>query len=186
MRNVRMTQLLHRLSLAAVLAVAAPLPAPAQTAGGSTVGGSTIGGSSGLPVPRFVSLRAEQVNMRTGPGDTHPVAWVYARRDLPVEITAEHKNWRRIRDREGAEGWVHQSLLSGRRTAMVAEARQPMRADPSEQAAVVALVDPGVVVRLVKCPKATAYCRVHTGESGYEGWLRRVALWGLYPNEDID
>lgn len=176
-----MTQFLRRLSLAAALAVAAPLPALAQTAGGNAAGAG-----SGLPVPRFVSLRSEQVNMRTGPGDTYPVSWVYGRRDLPVEITAEHKNWRRIRDREGSEGWVHQSLLSGRRTAIVFDARQPLRADPSEQAAVVALVDPGVVVRLTKCPKATAYCRVHTGESGYEGWLRRTGLWGLYPNEEIE
>src|SRR5262245_3374626 len=75
---------------------------------------------SGLPIPRFVSLKTDKVNVRGGPTKDHDVTWVYNRAGLPVEITAEFENWRRIRDWEGAEGWVYHSLLSGRRTATVA------------------------------------------------------------------
>src|SRR5438876_886029 len=72
-----------------------------------------------LPVPRFVSLRSEQVNVRTGPGERYPIEWVFTRRDLPVEIVAEFENWRKIRDSEGSEGWVHQRMLAGRRSVLV-------------------------------------------------------------------
>jgi SH3-like domain-containing protein len=139
---------------------------------------------SGLPIPRFVSLRSEQVRMRTGPADTHPVAWVYTKRDLPVEITAEYKHWRRIRDWQGSEGWVHQSLLSGRRTIMVVGERRLLRSEPRDQAAAVAYLDVGVVAKVVKCPHGNVYCRVETG--GYNGWLKREELWGIYSGEYID
>jgi SH3-like domain-containing protein len=76
-------------------------------------------GPSGLPVPRFVSLKAERVNVRSGPTKDNDVNWVYTRAGLPVEIIAEYDNWRRIRDWEGGEGWVLHSLLSGRRTALI-------------------------------------------------------------------
>src|SRR3979490_3137391 len=75
--------------------------------------------SSGLPVPRYVSLKSDHVNVRAGPTKDNDVAWVYTRSGLPVEITAEFENWRRVRDSEGAEGWVYHSMLSGRRTAVV-------------------------------------------------------------------
>src|ERR1700754_2649548 len=75
--------------------------------------------SSGLPIPRYVSLKSDHVNVRAGPTKDNDVAWVYTRSGLPVEITAEFENWRRVRDSEGAEGWVYHSLLSGRRTAVV-------------------------------------------------------------------
>ena len=74
---------------------------------------------SGLPVPRFVSLKSDRVNVRAGPNKDQEVRWVYTRAGMPVEITAEFENWRRIRDWEGAEGWVYHSLLSGKRTAVV-------------------------------------------------------------------
>ena len=75
--------------------------------------------TSGLPVPRFVSLKSDHVNVRVGPTKDNDVSWIYTRSSLPVEITAEFENWRRIRDSEGSEGWVYHSLLSGRRTAVV-------------------------------------------------------------------
>src|ERR1700710_2896028 len=75
--------------------------------------------SSGLPVPRYVSLKSDHVNVRAGPTKDNDVAWIYTRSGLPVEITAEFENWRRVRDSEGAEGWVYHSLLSGRRTAVI-------------------------------------------------------------------
>src|ERR1700691_4642933 len=75
--------------------------------------------SSGLPVPRYVSLKSDHVNVRAGPTKDNDVAWAYTRSGLPVEITQEFENWRRVRDSEGAEGWVYHSLLSGRRTAVI-------------------------------------------------------------------
>src|SRR5437016_14458578 len=77
------------------------------------------GAATGLPVPRFVSLKSDRVNVRGGPTKDHEVTWVYTKAALPVEVTAEFENWRRIRDWEGAEGWVYHSLLAGRRTAIV-------------------------------------------------------------------
>ena len=86
---------------------------------GPAFGASDPNEGSGLPVPRFVSLKSDHVNVRGGPNKDHDVAWVYTRPGLPVEITAEYENWRRIRDSDGAEGWVYHSLLSGKRTAVV-------------------------------------------------------------------
>src|SRR6187401_2096362 len=96
---------------ALVLFAAAVLPCHAA--------GDAAGSASGLPVPRYVSLKSDRVNVRAGPTKDHAVAWVFTRPGLPVEVTAEFENWRRIRDSEGAEGWVYHSLLSGKRTAVV-------------------------------------------------------------------
>jgi SH3-like domain-containing protein len=141
--------------------------------------------ASGLPLPRFVSLRSEEVNLRTGPGDRYPVEWVYRRRDLPVEVVAEFNHWRKIRDWQGTEGWVHQSLLSGRRMMMVTGGRaRPLRSQPAEEAAPIALLEPGVVGRLSGCPRNTHFCRAEAG--GHEGWLKRDEFWGVYPGEWLD
>src|SRR5438477_6809022 len=118
--------------------------------------------TSGLPVPRYVSLRADHVNVRAGPTKDTDVAWIYTRSGLPVEITAEFENWRRVRDSEGAEGWVYHSLLSGRRTAVITmktkDELAPLydRADPTS--AVVARLQAGVVAEVKKC--AAGWCHV--------------------------
>src|ERR1044072_3620785 len=101
--------------------------ASAQTSAeitGSTSAVDKAVGPSGLPLPRFVSLKADKINVRRGPSSEHQVAWVYQRKGLPVEITAEFENWRRIRDSDGEEGWVYQSMLSGKRMALVAPWRK--------------------------------------------------------------
>lgn len=168
-----MPSLLRRL-IPALLAAAVALPAVAAEGPGTT----------GLPVPRFVSLRAEVVNLRTGPGDRYPVDWVYKRRDLPVEVVAEFNHWRKIRDWQGTVGWVHQSLLSGRRMLLVTDKTRTLRVQPAEAAAPVALLEAGVVGRLLSCPRSNAWCRVEV--SRHEGWLRRGEFWGVYPNEYIE
>src|ERR1700688_2993094 len=103
-------------ALAAFAVAAMPIVRSARAANDLSEG-------SGLPVPRFVSLKSDHVNVRGGPNKDHDVAWVYTRPALPVEITAEFENWRRIRDRDGTEGWVYHSLLSGKRTAYVAKSK---------------------------------------------------------------
>jgi SH3-like domain-containing protein len=138
---------------------------------------------TGLPLPRFVSARANVINLRTGPGVQHPVEWVYQRRDLPLEIIAEYRNWRKTRDWQGALGWIHQSMLGGRRTFIVTGAKRPLHAKSEANAAVVALLEPGVVGKIVECPDASDWCQVSVG--AFDGWLQRRTLWGVYDNEVV-
>lgn len=144
--------------------------------------------ASGLPVPRFVSLRSDEVNLRTGPGSRYPVEWVVSKKGLPVEIIAEFDTWRRIRDWEGIEGWVHQALLTGRRTLVVTgKEDQPIYRDPNEGAGLLARAEPGVIGALLKCPGPGAqadWCYVDL--KGYRGWMRRASFWGAYPDEKIE
>jgi SH3-like domain-containing protein len=141
-----------------------------------------------LPVPRFVSLKPGKVNVRAGPTKDNDVTWVYTRSGLPVEVTAEYENWRRVRDWEGAEGWVYHSLLSGRRTAIVIaqanakDAPLPLHADANGRSRVVARLQPGVVGAVKRC--TGAWCRL-IGD-GYDGWIEQDRLWGVYPNEKIE
>ena len=103
------------------LSIAAAFILMAASAGSvaRAAGELATGSKSGLPVPRFVSIKPDRVKVRGGPTWDHDVTWIYTRAGLPVEITAESDNWRRIRDWEGSEGWVYHSMLSGRRTAVV-------------------------------------------------------------------
>lgn len=141
---------------------------------------------TGLPIPRFVSLRSAEVNVRTGPGQQYPIEWVYRRVGLPVEITAEFDVWRRIRDRDGSEGWVHQALLSGRRFAIVAAGGDTVTLTRRSQpdSAAVARLESGVIVRLMDCPSGVVACRVEI--EGYSGWVPRRHLWGVYEGETVD
>lgn len=144
---------------------------------------------SGLPIPRFVTVSAGEANLRTGPGGRYPIEWVLVRPQMPVEVIGEFDTWRQIRDWEGVEGWVHQSLLSGRRGMIVLGDRiQDLRSDPEETAAAVARLEPGVIGRLLLCPPPQSprgrwcYCEI----SGYRGWLPRAVLWGVYADEEIE
>jgi len=139
---------------------------------------------SGLPLPRFVSLRASEVNMRTGPGVQYPVEWVYRRQALPVEVVAEYGTWRKVRDWQGTQGWVHQSMLSGRRAMIVTGKVRTLRSRQSVKSPPVAKLEPGVIGRLVECPEGGAWCRIEI--SGREGWLRRVEFWGTYRSEALE
>ena len=139
-------------------------------------------GPSGLPIPRFVSLAAEKVNFRTGPGVRHPVAWVFERKGLPVLVTAEFDYWRKVRDQDGAEGWVHKSLLSGRRFAVILGQERPLRAEPRADAATVLRAEAGVVGRLLAC--AEAWCKLEIAQT--VGWLPRQQMFGALPGERFD
>jgi len=142
--------------------------------------------TSGLPVPRYVSLKSDHVNVRAGPTKDNDVAWVYTRSGLPVEITAEFENWRRVRDSEGAEGWVYHSLLSGRRTAVVTMKSKDDLAllydRPDETSAVAARLQAGVVAQVKKC--ASGWC--HIAGDGFDGWLQQERLWGVYAGEKLE
>ena len=151
-------------------ALSAPSVAPDQPGAGR---------STGLPLPRFVSLAAARVNLRFGPGKEYPISWVLAREGLPVEIIAEFDTWRKVRLHDADEGWIHQSLLSGRRTILVTDAVGELRRTPDDDARVVLRAEAGVVGELVDC--APEWCRIDIG--GRRGWLRRDAFWGTLPGE---
>ena len=138
-----------------------------------------LGKETGLRVPRFVSMNSSKVNVRAGPGTRYPIKWVFQRKTLPVQIIAESDTWRKIRDFEGIEGWVHQRMLSGRRRAVVTGAIQQLKRKPQETANTVALLEPGVILRLEKC--SGAWCLVEGGS--YEGWIGRQSIWGVDAND---
>ncbi len=137
---------------------------------------------SGLPVPRFVTLRADKVNVRTGPGARYPVEWVFERKGMPVEIVAEFDTWRKVRDIQGTEGWVHQNLLSSRRGVIITGTVRTLRREPREDSVAVARAEPDVIGQLLECK--AEWCRVEVG--GLRGWLNRGELWGVYPNEKVE
>ena len=139
-------------------------------------------GDTGLPLPRFVSLRADEVNVRTGPGVRYPIDWVFVRKDMPVEIIGEYETWRQIRDFTGTSGWVHQSMLSGHRTIMISGDISELHKDASGQAPIVARSEPGVVGDLLTC--AEDWCEVQV--TGHRGWVERSKLWGVYPEEQVE
>jgi len=139
---------------------------------------------TGLPLPRFVSLRSGEVNTRVGPGMRYPLEWVFTRPKMPVEIIAEYENWRQIRDFEGTTGWVHQSMLSGTRTVMTLEAADTpyiMRKKPARNERAIARIEAGVIATLLECNKT--WCRIQA--QGYKGWLPKEALWGVYKDETV-
>ncbi len=135
-----------------------------------------------LPIPRFVSIKASEANVRRGPSLTHRVDWVFQARDLPVEITAEHGHWRRVRDRDGVGGWVHHALLSGVRTGIVDVDLAAMHIRPDASSALRAQLERNVIGRFLSCDGS--WCRFQAG--GYRGWVLQSDVWGTDPGEIID
>jgi SH3-like domain-containing protein len=143
-------------------------------------------GPSGLPIPRFVSLKTEKVNVRKGPSSDHAVAWVYQQKGLPVEITAEFETWRRIRDAEGSEGWILQNMLAGKRTALIAPSRKDsfimLMSGPSIDSRPVAKLASGVLGDIKGCDGN--WCRISA--NGFDGYIDQNMIWGAYPGEAVN
>jgi SH3-like domain-containing protein len=147
---------------------------------------SVKSGSSGLAVPRFVSLKAGRVNVRVGPGEDYKIAWIYTKPGLPIEVVQEYDTWRRIRDSDGTVGWVFKSLLSGKRTVVVSPWKsgdaRPIYQTASADSSISAYLQPGVTGDVGRCH--TGWCRI--SGNGYKGWIPETQLWGVYPNEEVD
>lgn len=145
-----------------------------------------VGTVTGLPLPRYASLKTDRVNLREGPSKDHATTWVFQRAGLPVEITAEFATWRKVRDSEGTEGWVLHTLLSGRRTALVGPGKKDVNynvtIDASANGAVVARLQAGVIVNIRRCDGR--WCQVYG--SGYKGYVAQTDLWGVYPGEKVN
>lgn len=137
------------------------------------------GSVTNLPIPRYVSIKTDEVNVRRGPSLTHRIDWVFQRKGMPLEVTAEHGHWRRVRDRDGAGGWVHYSLLSGARSVIVERDMLELRLGPDQTTPIAAQLELGVVARLGECD--ANWCRLTAG--GYRGWALKSDLWGVKPDE---
>jgi SH3-like domain-containing protein len=171
---------IHAIAVAGALCLAAFAAAPALSATTQT------GSVTGLPLPRFVSLKTDRVNLHEGPTKEHRTVWIYQRAGLPVEITAEFDTWRKIRDSDGAEGWVLHSLLSGRRTAIVQPWQKGvdvlLRAKPTGDSGAVAKLQSGVIGAIKSCNGT--WCRL-IGDN-FDGWAEQQKLWGSYPGEIVE
>lgn len=171
----------------------AMLLAGAGAAGAAEEGGAAQPGApqgSGLPVPRFVSLKADQVNLRSGPGKDYPTTWVYRRAGLPIEVIKEFDIWREVRDADGTQGWIIQSLLSGRRTALVLPWEVKKGGEPVQAAIrraenakspTVAMVEAGVLANILSCNGR--WCRISV--DSYRGYIEQKKLWGVYDGEAV-
>jgi SH3-like domain-containing protein len=143
-------------------------------------------GPSGFPIPRFLTLKANKVNVRKGPSSSHDVAWVFQRKGMPVEVIAEFEKWRKIRDSQGEEGWILQQMLSGRRFAMAPdwnkEKSVALHDGETARSGTVAKLSPGVIAQIESC--SGEWCYVTTDD--YEGYALQTELWGVYPGEVVD
>ena len=146
------------------------------------------GGDSGPAVPRYVSLKSDRINLRAGPGTEYPTSWVFRRAGLPVEVIKEFEGWRQVRDAEGVTGWVLQSFLSRRRTALVIPwelkpdsppPQIPIRSRESESASPVAIVEAGVIANIHVCDGK--WCEVSVDD--LRGYVEQKKLWGVYEGE---
>ena len=132
-----------------------------------------------LPMPRYVSLKATEANVRREPSLSHRIDWVFQRRDMPLRVVGEYGHWRRVVDREGLGGWVHYSLLSGNRTVIIDQDLLTIRSQPNDTATEVAMLELGVVADLGEC--GPTWCRLRA--DGYRGWAQKTALFGVAPDE---
>jgi SH3-like domain-containing protein len=145
-----------------------------------TVAASAL--AAGEQMPRFGALRVDRVNLRAGPGERYPIEWVYQRKGLPVEITAAFDVWRKVRDSDGTEGWVHERMLSDTRNVVIKGALRTLRQNPDANAAAVAHAEPGVIAHLLEC--RGTWCRIEV--QGVKGWLQRSDTWGVFPDEKVE
>ncbi|MFZ3234199.1 MAG: SH3 domain-containing protein [Stellaceae bacterium] len=159
---------LHVLALLAALLALAPFAAGGQV-------------PSAEKLPRFASLRSDEVNLRVGPGENYPIEWILKRKDLPVEILEEFQNWRKVQDWQGDKGWVLDRMVTGKRDVVIAGAVRALYRQPDRAAPIVARAEPGVVARLIEFQGA--WC--HVEASGFKGWVQRSEVWGVYPDETL-
>ena len=173
MTRLAVISLLFVLSMAPALAAAAPEPPDAKQPDAKQ--------DEAKSTAHFASLRSDKVNLRTGPSADYPIEWVFVRKGLPVEILAQFDTWRKIRDSDGTVGWVHQGMLSSRRSVLVTGGIRTLRADPKPDGEVVATLEPGVIGGVSRCNPQ--WCEVKV--RGFRGWLQRGEIWGLEDQEII-
>ncbi len=183
------SRIFHVLTLTALAAIivvplsiaAAAATPPKSPADAKTKFPAVHSGASGLPIPRFVSLSSDTVNMRAGPGVRYPIIWVYRRKGIPLMVMAEFEYWRKVRDGEGTEGWMHATLLRGRRMALLRGGMSELRPSPEATAPVVLRAQAGVIGQLVAC--GGPWCQIILNDMRV--WLPRTNIFGALPNEEF-
>lgn len=136
--------------------------------------------SKKLPVPRFVSTKSAEVNARSGPGISYPIEWVFIKKGEPLEITAEFEQWRYVKDIEGQGGWIHSSVLSGKRSVIITSKEVvALHKSPDFSSRVIVKLSPNIRCQFKKCEKL--WCKIKC--QSHEGWLSRKYIWGVYPHE---
>jgi SH3-like domain-containing protein len=179
-------RLLHRISIWVAVSFGLALLACGAAAQDGVRQAAIQSGKAPLPLPRFVSLKSDKVNVRRGPSTDQAIVWVFSRAGLPVEIIAESENWRRVRDSEGADGWVFHSMLSARRTALVApwtkgEGSVPLYDSKSTGSRAVAALQAGVLGSVLSCDGE--WCNMSVDD--YSGYVQQDKLWGVYRGEEV-
>lgn len=154
----------------------------ASTAIGQQAAQVTLGPETNLPMPRFVSLKASEANVRRGPSLTHRIDWVFKRRNMPLQVVAEYGHWRRVIDREGMGGWVHFAMISGTRTVIVDQDHLILRARADNASRENAEIEAGVIAKIEEC--ALSWCKINA--DGYRGWAPKSTLWGIGETEVLD
>lgn len=162
-----------------VRAVAGPVLALASMFYGEATARAAGGAEAALPY--FAALHADKVNLRAGPGDRYPIEWIYVRRDWPVEVIAHFDHWRRVRDWEGTEGWVHEKMLTSQHEVVVTGGIHGLHQGPDPNAALIARAEPGVMAKLDEC--RGEWCRIAAGD--ITGWVQRSDIWGVPPTETV-
>ena len=137
------------------------------------------GDETGLPLPRFVSVKSNKVNVRRGPNSTYQIDWVYTRAGVPLKITAEYENWRKVEDFQGEGGWIHSRLLSGKRFVIFLDRRTVLKRKPNKNSPAIAIIEKDVIGRLVST--VGDWNEVSVG--GLSGWVLSESTWGTFPKK---
>lgn len=132
-------------------------------------------------LPRFASLRSDDVNLRVGPGENYPIEWVLKRKEMPVQVLEQFQNWRRVQDWQGDKGWVLDRMITGKRAVIIDAEVRVVHRQPDPASPAVARAEPGVIARLIDLQGP--WCRIEAG--GYRGWVRRSEVWGVLPDETL-
>ncbi len=140
---------------------------------------------SGLPVPRFASIKSDNAFVRTGPSMDYPIKYIFKRESLPIQIIQEFDAWRKVKDPDGETGWVHKLLLSGKRSAMM---REPITSvfknDKGEK--LIAELEKGVIVTLKTCDGTWCEIEFNTIDSVKKGWISQKNIWGIAIGEKLN
>ena len=181
--NTRLRYLLASLSILCFASLLTPLPGgAADTAKQTSLSERTVIRGSGYPVPRFVTLKKDLAYLRVGPGREYQLDWVYVRQNLPLKVISEFDVWRKVVDHEGTTGWLHSSLLSLKRFALVTKAEIKLYDSPEDSSKIVAVAGRNVLLEVQYCEKQ--WCRLATND--VRGWTKRQNFWGVLENEEVE
>jgi SH3-like domain-containing protein len=133
-----------------------------------------------LPVPRYVTTKFNEVNVRTGPNKNCPIEWIFTTKGEPIEVVAEYDKWRKVRDIKGEGGWIHANLISGNRSVIfIGDKISPLLKSPGDYNKIVAKLTPQIRCKLNECKED--WCLITC--KSYKGWIAKKFLWGVYPDE---